>query len=345
MAEHRHLAEIDPEFAKLPRPPTAVGPIDLDAFRSNFATKVLPAMQAASKGLLPPESEYQVTDHLIEVQDGVKAPARVITPATQQEDGKFPLLFWLHAGGRSITISLHAKRKDNRLGYRFILGGLDMDDYFLRRLAVDHQIVVVNFDYSLAPEHPFPIPVDDSFAALKHIAANQEEFSADLSKGFIVSGQSAGANIAAVLAHLALKEPVFKQHPLTGQFLMYPLVVHPSAYPEKFASSLLSYNELTDVVGLTKGTMDSLWAFYKPEPSDPRASPLLFPSHGGLPPTYVQVAGMDPLRDEGLLYEKVLKEAGVKTKVDVYPGVPHGFHMINPQLEIAQKQSKDTKAG
>lgn len=53
------------------------------------------------------------------------------------------------------------------------------------------------------------------------------------------------------------------------------------------------------------------------QPSNPECSPLLFPSHNGLPPTYIQVCGLDPLRDEGLLYEKVLREEGVKTKVDV----------------------------
>ncbi|KAF9259617.1 hypothetical protein L218DRAFT_1079797 [Marasmius fiardii PR-910] len=331
MAEHKHLSQIDPEFAKLPRPPTAVGPVDISTFRDNFKNRVLPAQRAATKDLIPPESEYQVIDHHIEIEDGVELLARSTVPTRKPgEDGRFPLLFWLHGGG-------------------WILGNADMDDYYHRRLTVDHRISIVNLEYRLAPEHGFPIPINDSLAALKHIISNPDRFSADLTKGFLIGGSSAGANIATALTHLVLdnseEDPVFQTCRVTGQILVHPVIIHPSAYPVEYQSSLLSRDEIVDVPGLTKAAMDVLWNYYNPPPSDPRASPLLFDSHKDLPPTFIQVAGLDPLRDEGLLYEKVLRESGVKTRIETYPGVPHGFHMIYSQLEMTKKFRKDLNLG
>jgi acetyl esterase/lipase len=73
---------------------------------------------------------------------------------------------------------------------------------------------------------------------------------------------------------------------------------------------------------------------------------LSIDDYSGLPPTYLQVLGMDPLRDEGLVYERVLREDfGIKTKLYVYPGVPHGFHSVFPQLEVSLKFNADTIDG
>lgn len=152
------------------------------------------------------------------------------------------------------------------------VGSVELDDYFLRQLSVDLKLSTVNIEYRyahdlmlrrgthshqpcrLAPEHPFPTAVNDCLAALKWVSTyipprvclpflipiphlqvvqNTELLKADLKKGFLVGGQSAGGNLAAVLAHETLADPFFAGpgRQLTGQVLREPLLIHPDAYP------------------------------------------------------------------------------------------------------------------
>ncbi|KAF9269816.1 hypothetical protein L218DRAFT_850572 [Marasmius fiardii PR-910] len=210
---------------------------------------------------------------------------------------------------------------------------------------IDPEIVPLLASAPLAPEHPFPTAVDDLTAALKFVASHPETFSASLKKGFLIGGQSAGGNLAAVQSWIARDDSFFKDTPLTGQFLQIPSVIHYQAVPEKYKSSLLSFEQNKDAPGLKKESILKLLEFYKPTPEDPRFSPLLLPSHKDLPPAFLQVCGLDPLRDEGLLYEKVLKEAGVPTKFEVYPGVPHGFEGSFFDIRQATKFREDFNDG
>jgi acetyl esterase/lipase len=86
---------------------------------------------------------------------------------------------------------------------------------------------------------------------------------------------------------------------------------------------------------------------HKEDPASPLISAILFPTgHKNLPPTYFQICGMDPLRDEGLIYERILREeCAVKTRVDLYPGLPHGFRSRFPEAGFSKKQLEDSMAG
>jgi len=80
-------------------------------------------------------------------------------------------------------------------------------------------------------------------------------------------------------------------------------------------------------------------------PTDPELSPILASSHANLPPTFFQICGFDPLRDEAFLYDRLLREAGCKTFVKVYPGLPHVFYMTFTTLEATERYQSDVRTG
>ncbi|CCM02387.1 uncharacterized protein FIBRA_04483 [Fibroporia radiculosa] len=326
MSQYRSLSTPDPEFAPLlAQLPTNGGvPEDITAWRELVQNVVTPALMNIRRPHLPPESKYRVRDHQIPVDGGEIAIRCVIPTPSGNEDEVFPLMLWIHGGG-SIT------------------GSLDTDDFYLRDLSVDLQISIVNVDYRLAPEHPFPNGLNDCYAALKWAVENAPLLSASLAKGFIVGGQSSGANFTAVLAHRVRDDPFFADRPLSGHILQYPTIVHPEAVPEKYKSELLSTETEKDAPFFTTANIHFIARLAKAEPFNPECSPLLYPSHKGLPPAYIQVCGWDPVRDECLLYEKVLREDRVATKLDVYPGVPHAFAAMFPSISLAVKHDKDLR--
>ncbi|EIW56062.1 uncharacterized protein TRAVEDRAFT_129910 [Trametes versicolor FP-101664 SS1] len=274
---------------------------------------------------LPSETAYTSKDHTLAVE-GSEITVRSYVPASATDDTCFPMLFWTHGGG-------------------WVIGNLEMDDYYLKILSVELQLVIVSPDYRLAPEYPFPTGVDDAFAALKWAKQNAETFNADLRKGFLVGGPSAGGNLAAVLAHRAKDDPELAQYPLTGQIMQYPATVHPDAVPEEYKEKYTAYGEMTDVNILPTRFMHEFFLeLLQGPPTDPDVSPLLNASFKGLPPALVQVCGMDPLRDDGLLYAERLTKAGVPTRLHVYPDAPHGFHLIFQHTKIAQTFEEDLKA-
>ncbi|KAF8257596.1 hypothetical protein EI94DRAFT_1629064, partial [Lactarius quietus] len=80
-------------------------------------------------------------------------------------------------------------------------------------------------------------------------------------------------------------------------------------------------------------------------PIDPEISPILASSHANLPPTFFQICGLDPIRDEAFLYDRLLREAGCKTYVKVYPGLPHGFHAHYQTLKASEQYQFDVRTG
>lgn len=206
------------------------------------------------------------------------------------------------------------------------MGDLTDEDQNCRLLSRDLGAVCVNVDYRLAPEHPFPASVTDSWDAVKWCAAEAAPDSsilpADSRRGFIVGGASAGGNISAVLCQLGRDEAL--DPPLTGQYLCVPALLWPGdqGVPEQWKAEYRSRNEShSDPVlkAFNEKSNKALLSTLKPDLESPLFSPLLHPNLRDLPPAFFQLGGLDPLRDEGLIYERVLREENdVSTKVDCF---------------------------
>lgn len=201
-------------------------------------------------------------------------------------------------------------------GGGWVLGDREGVDPTLRKLANEAKCKVVSVEYRLAPEHKFPAPLDDCYAALQWVAANGQSIGVD-SRRLAVGGDSAGGNLAAAVALRARDE---NGPSLKLQLLVYPVTNHDY--------STASYAENGDGYLLTQDMMEWFWNHYLNDASDgknPLASPLLAKDLTGLPSAVVYTGEFDPLRDEGEAYGARLKAAGVPTYRKRFDGQIHAF--------------------
>ncbi|GAB4057138.1 alpha/beta hydrolase [Uliginosibacterium sediminicola] len=201
-------------------------------------------------------------------------------------------------------------------GGGFVLGDLDCYHTLCSHLCARSGCHVVIASYRLAPESPFPAAVDDSYAALEWLAAHcVSEFARPLP--IAVAGDSAGGNLAAVVSLLARER---KGPAIALQALCYPVTAaRPGMFP--------SHDKFNGIV-LSAATMQSFHQHYfgsADATSDFRGAPLLASDLSGLPPALVQVAGYDPLHDEGVAYAQAMFAAKVKVSLVDYPGLIHGY--------------------
>ncbi|KAK7715189.1 hypothetical protein SLS64_003887 [Diaporthe eres] len=322
------MLESDP----LPKPPPGS---DFFALREHRAAML---REKHHLRYLPgPIKEVAEHDRKIPVPGGSEITVRIYQPEESRVPARgSPLIVMYHEGGWS-------------------MGDLTDEETNCRLFSRDLGAVCVNVEYRLGPEHKFPIGINDCWDALKWAAENASSLGAAPQAGFIVGGGSAGGNIAAVLAHLARDQKL--DPPLTGQYLCVPAItclMPPEEIPEQYRAEYLSHPSVTPSVD----------PVLQPDSRNPRGivkvvgadvnNPLFVPflyrnkpsGHKGLPPAYFQVCGLDPLRDEALIYDRVLREeAGVDTKVDVYPGLGHYFWTNFPLLDASKQFVEDTVKG
>ena len=214
-------------------------------------------------------------------------PARVYRP---EGEGPFPTVALFHGGG-------------------FVIGDLETHDNMARAICRGAEAVVVSVDYRLAPENPYPAAVDDAIAATRFVQERLDDFEGD--GRLAVAGDSAGGNLAAVVAH--------EVPGLAAQFLIYPVTDGEGDHPSREENGSGYFLDLP--------TMAWFAHHYAPsgDATDPRLAPLRADSFEGLPPAVVVTAELDPLRDEGEAYAEALRSAGVQVEVRRYDGMIHGF--------------------
>jgi acetyl esterase len=252
----------------------------LDALREDDGPPAHEVPVALARAAHLAETEHLAGEGpaLASVRDGTAGgvPVRIYEP----EDATGTVAY-LHGGG-------------------WVLGNLESVDAVCRALANDSGARVVSIDYRLAPEHPFPAALDDALAATIAVDAD------------VVAGDSAGANLAAVVAR-RLRDRI------KLQLLVYPVTDAGVNTP--------SYAEFDERFGLTAAAMQRFWRLYLngAEGLHPDASPLRATDLEGAPPAYVLTASHDVLRDEGEAYAAALEEAGVPVTLHRRAGAVHGF--------------------
>jgi|AP45_3_1055517.scaffolds.fasta_scaffold04616_2 acetyl esterase len=258
--------------------------------------------------LAGPAPEMQrVEDRTIDGPDA-RVTLRILVPV----ENPIGVLVYYHGGG-------------------WVLGSIDEYDTVARKLAERTSCAVVLVEYRLAPEHRYPAAVDDSYAALEWVGQNVK-YIAGREVPLIVAGDSAGGNLAAVMA---VRARARNGPPIALQVLIYPVTDSDFDLP--------SYADPENQLLLTRDGMIWFWDHYIPDSSrrsEPDASPLHTDNLSGLPPTVILTAEHDVLRDEGEAYAARLQEADVKVNLKRYPGQMHGFFtlLMLPGSELGFQQ-------
>lgn len=235
---------------------------------------------------------------------GRDLPVRVYRRPGQAADS--PAAVYLHGGG-------------------WVLGGLDQNDGWCRWFVQSSGMAMVSVDYRLAPEHPFPVPLDDCYEATRWVIEHAGELGCDPAR-VAVLGSSAGANLAAAVAIRARDAGLG----LACQALVYPVL--------DSSCSTASYLQYARGYFLERDQMLWYWAQYTPDEasrSSPLAAPALASDLSRLPYTIVLTAECDPLRDEGQEYARRLAGAGVRVEYRCYRGQLHGFVVNRAAFEQA----------
>ncbi len=231
-------------------------------------------------------------------------PLRTYTPATKPRV-RLPALIFFHGGG-------------------LVAGSLDTHDALCRTLAEGIGAKVIAVDYRLAPEHPFPAAIDDSFAATQWVFANAATLEIDPDR-IAVGGDSAGGTLAAVVTQMA-KEADGPR--IAFQLLLCPVL--------DFGAESPSRRDFAEGYLLDRTTMETDLAHYAlGDLMAPRVSPLRAVDLSGLPPAAIHTAEFDPLRDEGEAYAKRLADAGVAVSHTCHAGLIHHFYGLTKVIPSA----------
>ena len=253
-------------------------------------------------------SDIQIRDIFIDGQDGAQIRLRVYQPGTPPV--KAPALLWMHGGG-------------------YIMGMPEQDDIYVLPFVREVGLVVVSVDYRLAPDYPFPTPLEDCYAALQWMTAQAEISSIDPNR-IAIGGSSAGAGLAAALAQVAHDRGEI--NPVL-QLLVYPMLDdRTGARKDIEPKAHVVWNNTSNQFGWESYLGQSCGAETAPAGSVPARRDNL----AGLPPAWIGVGTNDLFYDEAAAYAQRLSEAGVPCELVPVPGAFHAFDLFAPKMQAVR---------
>ncbi len=265
----------------------------------------------------------------------IKFPLLPLTPYPKEDVKRIkitadsiPVLIFnpSHSSNLPIIINYH--------GGGFISPLVQGLEHSLWQDARTYEAIVFAVDYRVGPENKFPAAVDDSYHAFKWIAEHGAEFSGDTSR-IILMGNSAGANLVAVITQKAKKEGIthwIKLQVLNG--------LPADLRPQHMESSITYQQNATGYFQTKAGCYFAVENYAPGQYNNPEVSPILTKDFSGLPPAVLINAEFDPLRDDGILYADKLRKAGIKVWDKCFPGQIHLLLGLPPNAkEIRESET------
>ncbi len=271
-------------------------------------------MMAVMKAQMPVIPGVITEDRTIPGPNGsLNVTIRIYRP--EKQAGSLPALLWIHGGG-------------------YMLGDIDQEDFTAKQFTLAGECIVVSVEHRLAPEHPYPAPLEDCYAALKWLSSHADELGIDRSR-IAVGGASAGGGLAAGLAILARDRAEVKT---IFQLLVYPMINDCNTTPAS--------DTLPDALFWTRENNLIGWRSYlgcEPgrEGISCYAAAFRATNLEGLPKAYITVGGLDLFAQEDIDYSRRLIAASVPTELHVYPGGCHAFDMLVPGADITKRFTAD----
>lgn len=300
------LARLEPESRAVLEEMLKTFPQGIQAIPIPQRREALNAMMEQMGASMPQPENVTVENRSISASDGTHEIAIRIYRPTAAE-GTCPGIYYTHGGG-------------------MVVGNLESGDMECKIMCAELGAVVVNVDYRLAPEHPYPAPVEDCYTGLEWMAANAANLGID-SDRIAIYGPSAGGGLTIATALLALDR--------NGPKLCFVMAIYPMLDDR---NNTPSSHQITAIGAWDRFASIEAWeAYLGGKEADHYAAPARREDVTGFPPTFIDVGTEDAFRDEDIAFASKLLAAGVPTELHVYPGAFHGSEVMAPNSPLNQR--------